>query len=345
MKEKRYLDLLSIIAAFSVIILHVNGVFWEFSSTQSYWKSALIIESVFYFAVPVFFMISGATLMDFYERYGLGVYFKKRAVKTFVPFLFWSIMGLIVHVVFFKDIPVEALVFRNIFNGLMAFSSFVPVFWFFRPLFISYLAIPVFAGVEKSKKLKIFTYIAVTALILDFLFPFLNSCFKIRVNPNIVTIVGSYYLIFLFLGYIIDSVELKITARVLIYLGGLAGLGFQLFGTYIRSMKAGAVDTAFKEYTNIPAILQGVAFFVFIKYAYRFIEKNKIVNKLIDVLRKYTFSFFLLHWFVIQGLIKIFNIDQYSILWRLFGFIPAAAICMGIAWALRRVKVGRLILP
>ena len=86
MKEKRYLDLLSIIAAFSVIILHVNGVFWEFSSTQSYWKSALIIESVFYFAVPVFFMISGATLMNFYERYGFAKTGEQRgaAGKLFV---------------------------------------------------------------------------------------------------------------------------------------------------------------------------------------------------------------------------------------------------------------------
>ena len=52
-----YLPFVSVIAAFSVLILHSNGVFWVFS-TDSYWKSANVIESVFYFAVPLFCMLS-----------------------------------------------------------------------------------------------------------------------------------------------------------------------------------------------------------------------------------------------------------------------------------------------
>lgn len=70
-KEKNainYIVFISVISAVSVLILHTNGCFWSFSSTARYWRTANIIECIFYFAVPLFFMIIGVTLFDFYER-------------------------------------------------------------------------------------------------------------------------------------------------------------------------------------------------------------------------------------------------------------------------------------
>lgn len=45
---------IQVICAFAVITLHTNGQFWNFSSTERYWFTANIIESLFYFAVPIF---------------------------------------------------------------------------------------------------------------------------------------------------------------------------------------------------------------------------------------------------------------------------------------------------
>lgn len=53
LKNKTYLTNLNVFASFAVVALHTNGKFWEFSS-QDYWWRANIIESVFYFAVPIF---------------------------------------------------------------------------------------------------------------------------------------------------------------------------------------------------------------------------------------------------------------------------------------------------
>lgn len=50
--------------------------FWIFSKAR-YWLTANVIECVFYFAVPVFFMITGATLLDYNEKYNLSVFFQK----------------------------------------------------------------------------------------------------------------------------------------------------------------------------------------------------------------------------------------------------------------------------
>ena len=93
-KRIHYLSLMSIISAFAVVMLHTNGCFWSFS-TERYWVTANIIESVMYFAVPVFFMITGATLIDYRERYSTKQYVEKRIQKTVVPFLIWSVIGVV----------------------------------------------------------------------------------------------------------------------------------------------------------------------------------------------------------------------------------------------------------
>ncbi len=61
-----------VMATVFVLFLHTNGCFWSFSATEQYWRSANIIECVFYPAVPLFYMVTGITLMDFFDRYSLG---------------------------------------------------------------------------------------------------------------------------------------------------------------------------------------------------------------------------------------------------------------------------------
>ena len=71
-----YISLVKIISVYSVVILHTNGTFWAFDAqkTNKYWISANAIESIFYFAVPMFVLCIGATLLDFTEKYGLIKY-------------------------------------------------------------------------------------------------------------------------------------------------------------------------------------------------------------------------------------------------------------------------------
>ena len=92
-----YISLASVLSAIAVVYLHANGCFWDFS-TARYWITANIIESIFYFAVPIFFMISGAMLIDFNKRYSIKEFFKKRIAKTVIPFIIWSFIGLLIEI-------------------------------------------------------------------------------------------------------------------------------------------------------------------------------------------------------------------------------------------------------
>ncbi len=98
MNKKEYITFLSVISAIAVVFLHTNGCFWAFSK-ERYWLTANIIESIFYFAVPVFFMITGANLINYQEKYSTKEYFIKRLKKVIIPFVFlvfiWNNLSLL----------------------------------------------------------------------------------------------------------------------------------------------------------------------------------------------------------------------------------------------------------
>ena len=89
-----FIDTLTILSCIAVVFLHTNGIFWTHPSGRL-WLTSNVIESFFYFAVPVFFMISGATLLEYRQRYSTLTFLKKRFLRAFVPFICWSFLQLL----------------------------------------------------------------------------------------------------------------------------------------------------------------------------------------------------------------------------------------------------------
>lgn len=96
--KSEYIMLVNVLSMLAVVYMHVNNCFWTFS-TERYWKSADVIESVMYFAVPCFFMISGANLMDYRKRYDTKTFLIKRTKKTIIPY----ILELVWHWLWYMD--------------------------------------------------------------------------------------------------------------------------------------------------------------------------------------------------------------------------------------------------
>ena len=91
MKRIPYFDILNVFACLSVIALHCNGYTHTFAHDAA-WKQAIFFETIFYSAVPIFFMLSGATLLGYKKRYNTKDFYKKRFIKTFIPYILFGIM-------------------------------------------------------------------------------------------------------------------------------------------------------------------------------------------------------------------------------------------------------------
>lgn len=191
MKKIEYIDLANVIAAIAVVFLHTNGCFWEFNKSR-YWITANLIESVFIFAVPVFFMISSVTLMDYQKRYNTKTFLKKRFSKTVIPFLFWTFVGLVFDIVFLHTFKPSNLTLRVLVDGIIN-NQFVSIYWFFMPLFGIYLSIPLFASIEQEKRVKLFKYLFLIGFIFNGTIPFLLSAFHIDMAwPLGINVVSGY---------------------------------------------------------------------------------------------------------------------------------------------------------
>ena len=95
MKEREYsFDILRVIAMIMVIVIHVSNVYtrsFNFIDSTSY-LIALIFNTISRVSVPIFFMISGALLLD--RKFELKKY-KKRVLKILLLIVVWDILYLI----------------------------------------------------------------------------------------------------------------------------------------------------------------------------------------------------------------------------------------------------------
>lgn len=346
MKKQRinYLSLANVLSAFAVVMLHTNGVFWSFS-TERYWVTANIIESVMYFAVPIFFMISGATLIDYREKYTTKEYMSKRMKKALVPFLAWSVIGVIYIRVHKLGVflPQSLGEIKEIISSILNVQV-IDIYWFFIPLFGVYLCIPLFAAVCKEQRIKVFQYLIAGAFIFNILIPFLVKVFQVGYTNRISIATSSGYLFFVLVGYVLSRVRLEKKWRMVIYLAGMIGLLMHIIGTYQLSMLAGAIDQTYKGYNNLPCVLYSIAIFVLLREVGEHINSEK-VWRFINWVAKYTFAIYLLHWFVMDLLKDIFAINIYSIWYRVGAPFFICAICIFITWILRKIPFIKMIVP
>ena len=84
-----YFDILKLTAAFAVVWIHFgNEIHWYDGSLA--WKMCVPIQVLAYWAVPIYFMITGATLMNYRERYGTKIFFRRRIIRGIAPYLVWG---------------------------------------------------------------------------------------------------------------------------------------------------------------------------------------------------------------------------------------------------------------
>ena len=338
-----YLTFCNVAACIAVLMLHTNECFWTFSAEERYWRTANIIECIFYFAVPVFFMISGITLMDFYDRNSLKEYFLKRIRKTGIPFLCWSVIGL-VWGLFRGYIPFSELSLKYIYQGITG-TTIVTLYWFFTPLFIIYLSMPLFAAVEKSKRKTVFSYLAIAGVILNSLIPFVNTLFGSDLNTplNIPAVSGA--LIWPVIGWLLHNFEFEKRQKSVIYMLSLAGLMMHLIGTYVLSMEAGEIISTYKGYQNIPCILYSAGVFVFLKETGKKIMNNPVLSGAVSKIGQYTFSIYLMQFIFLQITPSILGLDKTSLLYRLGAPVLMIPAMILITWCMRKVPVIRRIVP
>lgn len=344
-----YISFLNVFSALAVIMLHANGTFWKYRNDSS-WMLNNIIECLFYFAVPIFFMLTGATLLDYQKKYDTKTFFKRRFTKILIPFTFWSIFGIFYYAII-EQYGWEPNI-NDAFNALFS-GCFVNIFWFFPPLICIYLTIPLFSAIKENKKQDILKYLVVVGFLLNILVPFLlntlNYAFKLDLKWPYEFCVMSGFLIYPVIGYLLHNIKLTKKQRKIIYTLAVFSLFVHIFGTYFLSVRADKLVTLFKGYLNAPCFFYSIGLFVFIKQLSNSEKFVAFFKKPVLFLQRYSFAFYLLHFFVIKDITRLLattEIQEESFIYVIIRFILTILICIIATFIIRKIpKIGKLILP
>ncbi len=335
-KRVAYFDVLNIAATFGVIMLHCNGIAHTYSETLA-WYQALLVEVLIYWPVPIFFMLSGATLMGYRERYSTADFFKRRVFRTAIPFVIWSVISALVK----KMNPFEMGI--RVFIGKIFNIGIENVYWFFIPLFCVYLAMPVISLLKDHRR--VLWYMAGGTFLLSSLLPFLSDYVGLAWNRGLTMVTCGDYLMYVVLGYLLSTQELSKNRRVIIYALGTFGAALRYVMTVLLSRRDGVINKEFFSYKAYYAVFLAVAVFVWFKNS-RIIEKLQQYPRVTAVIKTVSgcsFGIYLSHMIIYRSLSRIWPTGCWE--WRLLAPFAIYAIGLFGVFVLKKIPVLKNIVP
>lgn len=184
------LDLLKIISAFMIVIIHASsGVFNNHEIGSIVWKEGLILNAVTRFAVPTFLMISGALLIG--RKISLDKAMKRAAIAGVALFT-WSFLYVIAKWIYWGDGNVLYDTLMILFNKRASGHL-----WYGYLLVWIYLFAPVLNILYESLSVKMRVYFIVLGLVIPSTFNGIINYFSLDSQ-----LLQSSFFIYMNLGYI-----------------------------------------------------------------------------------------------------------------------------------------------
>ena len=337
-----WMDALNVIATFCVVWLHANNNVHSFANT-TVWRLHLIPEVLGFWAVPVFFMLSGAKLMGYRARYNTKTFLKKRFMATMIPFLIWSFLAFIRNLADgqYAGQNLPDLV-KTFCNGILG-NELEYIFWFFIPLFAVYACMPVLSLLKAYRR--VLWYMAGLFVITCTVLPLALQWMDLQWNDFLRFPMTYGYVGFAILGYLLSTQELDRVKRIGIYFLGFAGgIVFRTGYVLITSVQQGKVNRDLFEYLTFPVVLLGAAVFVWCKQVRweRIFQSERSVRFLAQV-SACGLGVYLLHRFVLNLLWKLSGNVLKQPEWCTLVALGVYPLCVVAIWCARRTKVGRVI--
>lgn len=282
-----FIDLLRCVATIAVVAIHVLGPWRELFGlvSESQWLAAASYNALLRWAVPIFFMISGALLLTSLAPqqapFDCHRYLQRRVAKVVVPFLIWSVLYAIIAGFdgngWHSEQTLSTLTQANnqpTWYHLWFFYSFIPVY-FVIPL----LAPLLYKMTSQQVKLLLYAWFVLT----------LMNWFDVTSFLRQPLLLYSGYLV---LGWYLIHRDHREDVGLWLWAGG-AMLVFNVFGTWQLSHEHGQYAIFFMGYKNFnTAIIAAMIFVLAQTYAEQITGK---IRQGISLIARYSLGIYLIH--------------------------------------------------
>lgn len=345
MKDKRTvsLDILRIISALSVILLHVCGVvIYAHPISDVNFKIANFIDSISRFGVPVFVMISGAIFLDEGKDLDVKKLWCKNILRLIVAYFFWGYLYYVSDNIIagFKGIFTRSL--SETLHGIMAADAYL---WFILMIAVIYALIPVIRKWTDSASKKDLEYF----LALFFLFTVVQSSVVIMADSYILGEINTKFYLgdkigyfgYFVLGHYLYKYPPAAKVKRILY----ATLPFDIALNYLSSAymtgKRDAYHPGIYDSFGIFTVLEIAALFVFVN---DICCTKKTADKPHPVLKEVascTFGIYLMHELLLKYVNKFIGFWGTGADFALI--VPVTiglfAVCFAVTFLLRRIPL------
>ena len=339
-----YFDVLNILAIIAVIAMHVNGIVHGNPKIRA-WNTSLIVDCVCYWAVPVFLMLSGATLINYRNKYDTKTFFKKRFLKILIPFAFWALF-MVVWKVYTNQIDFNEISSIKKFLNFILTNKEEPTYYFIFAILGIYLTMPLLSLTVKEENRNTLWLTVLLIFIFNSLLANVLPLIGITYNNSLTVQLGEY-IVFVLLGYLLSTQDLTKKQKLALYIFTIAGLLYRYIITFLLSKQAGEVVKNTWGYGQWHSILLASSVFVFIK-GLKLNEKIKNNGKITEILKRISgcsYGIYFIHKIVMHYEISLLNIKTTSVQWRTIGIITTYFISLLIVYCLKKVPILKKVVP
>lgn len=296
-------DIIRIIAIFFVVANHSNATTLPIVQGTMNWYIVLVFQIVCVVAVPLFFMVSGALLLDKEKAVSVGELYKSRIPKQAIPFIVWSTIYVLARMAIGK-IPFTLETFTSLIHTPAYYQ-----FWFMYTLLAIYMLLPILQTLISNSDKKKTEYILILWVVFSVVIPVASRFipgFKISEHVDLVLCEG--YVGYFILGHYLSKYkkDVKSSTSLLLWFFGTIATIICAIGEYIYSTKTGdPYHGYFYQATVVPGIvIATVGIFLFFgNREYKLKEKS--IN-LIQRLSAHSIGIYYIHMLVLTALNYIF---------------------------------------
>lgn len=298
-----YFDEIRALAILFVLAIHVTKWFAYAETPDTVaWMFSSSFAALGNIGVPLFFMISGALLLN--RDYEIGFFLKHRLLRIFIPFVFWEAVAILLRI--YLDPGKASFDFAQ---KVFFIKGYV---WFVWMLVGIYLFTPVINSFVKDKGLdgaKYFLIIWLATMILSTfnMYPFM----KLELSYF-----AGFIGYFMF-GYYLRNFTPKISQRNMMICGLILFLISTAFVVFL--IVSHYIDTWKNFYLTIFPILQATGIFIFFRFFEEYCNghqqsisnrlfssiKNSFVGKAITSISICSYGIYLTHYLFIWILLNI----------------------------------------
>ena len=295
-----YIDLLRIMAVFSVVVLHVAAPLLAnlYSNETTWWWIGNIIDALTRWSVPVLIMVSGVLFLDSKKEQPILQFLKKRIGKIIVPLIFWSFA----YMVWTNRADINITTDTLLAYALNFYQGNVHIhLWFLYMIVGLYLITPILKVWIKNTSVGNIKYFIIIWFVVNGIVNFIQKF--TNVQTGFVFDFFHWSIGYYVLGLLLNRLGLEGNRKRGVYVLGVLGYVITVVGTFIfTKYNGGEYVPHFYSFYAPNVIFMAISVYVLIRDINwdKIIKKGSFLHNAILDLSSTSFGIYLVHLLILD---------------------------------------------